>query len=259
MIDIEKAKNVFKEYVKKYDDTNPKIKMKIIHILKVAENSKKIATDLNLSEEDIVLAELIGLLHDIGRFEQVRIYNTFMDSVSINHSIQGIKVLFEEGLIREFVEEDKYDEIIYKAVINHNRNFIEEGLTQRELLHSKIIRDSDKLDIYRVVMEEEKIEDVLSVKTDDVSKELISDAIYNQYIKGEHLDYSERKTNIDIIISWCAFVYDFNFEESLEKIKKEDYINRIIDRVDYKDTVTKERMENVRKIANEYILNKCKG
>ena len=71
MIDIEKAKNVFKEYVKKYDDTNPKIKMKIIHILKVAENSKKIATDLNLSEEDIVLAELIGLLHDIGRFEQV--------------------------------------------------------------------------------------------------------------------------------------------------------------------------------------------
>ena len=259
MIDIQKAKKVFKEYVKKYDDTNPKIKIKMEHILKVAENSKKIATELNLSQEDVLLAELIGLLHDIGRFEQVKIYNTFLDSVSINHSIQGLKVLFEEGLIREFVEEEKYDNIIYKAIINHNRDCIEQGLTDKELLHAKIIRDSDKLDIFRVVMTEEKIENALSIKTEDVSKELISDVIYSQYVRGEHLDYSKRKTNIDIIICWCAFVYDFNFEESLKQVQKEDYVNRLIDRVDYKDELTKERMENVRKIANEYIINKCKG
>ena len=85
MIDIINAKKVFNEYVKKYNANDGKIALKIAHILRVADLSKKIAISLNLSEENIELAELIGLLHDIGRFEQVRIYNTFIYKISINH------------------------------------------------------------------------------------------------------------------------------------------------------------------------------
>ena len=36
-----------------------------------------------LYEEDIILAEAIGLLHDIGRFEQIRTYHTFIDKDSV--------------------------------------------------------------------------------------------------------------------------------------------------------------------------------
>jgi len=80
MIDIEKAKKVFDEYTKNYDINDGKVALKVAHILRVSELSRKIAISLNLSQEDIQLAELIGLLHDIGRFEQIKRYNTFIDN-----------------------------------------------------------------------------------------------------------------------------------------------------------------------------------
>ena len=129
LIDMIEAKKAFKEYVKKYNPEDEKIKIKIAHIERVAENSKRIAENLNLSQEDIELAELIGLLHDIGRFEQVRLYHTFVDKDSINHGEYGAKVLFEDGLIRKFIKDDKFDRIIKLAIVNHNRADIEEGLT----------------------------------------------------------------------------------------------------------------------------------
>ena len=89
MIDIQNAKKVFKEYVSNYDINDGKIALKYNHILRVAEIAKKIATDLELSEEDILLAELIGIFHDIGRFEQVKRFNTFVDRDSINHGEYG--------------------------------------------------------------------------------------------------------------------------------------------------------------------------
>ena len=89
MIDIKKAKQVLNEYIKKYDDTNPKIRLKKEHILRVTDNAKKLAEKLKLSQEDIDLAELIGLLHDIGRFEQIKRFDTFKDRQSIDQAVQG--------------------------------------------------------------------------------------------------------------------------------------------------------------------------
>ena len=77
MIDIEKARRLFKEYVSKYDSENPMIARKIAHSYRVEELAKTIAKSLNLTQDQIDLAELIGLLHDIGRFEQAKVYNTY--------------------------------------------------------------------------------------------------------------------------------------------------------------------------------------
>ena len=100
IIDITKARREFKEYVKRYNPEDEKVKLKIVHIQEVSRIARKLAEELRLDKEDIELAELIGLLHDIGRFEQIRIYHTFVDKDSINHGEYGVKVLFEDGLIR---------------------------------------------------------------------------------------------------------------------------------------------------------------
>ena len=115
------------------------------------------------------------MLHDIGRFEQVRLYHTFNDGKSVNHAEIGVKILFEDGLIREFIEDKQYDEIIKIAILNHNRQAIETGLTERQLLHSKIIRDADKIDIYYSLTIYSK-EAVWESK--DLSNDIISDEIY---------------------------------------------------------------------------------
>ena len=191
LIDMIEAKKAFKEYVKKYNPEDEKIKIKIAHIERVAENSKRIAENLNLSQEDIELAELIGLLHDIGRFEQVRLYHTFVDKDSINHGEYGAKILFEDGLIRKFIKDDSYDEIIKKAILNHNKPKIEEGLSKRELMHAKIIRDADKLDIY-YVLTIEKLENSYGCK--DMSKDEITDEIYREFVEDHMINYKNLKT-----------------------------------------------------------------
>ena len=114
-VNIEAAKQTFKEYIKNYNPEDEKIKLKIAHIERVSQIAKKLAEDLKLSQEDIELAELIGLLHDIGRFEQVKRFHTFVDKDSVNHGELGVKILFENSLIRHFIEDDKYDEIIKLA------------------------------------------------------------------------------------------------------------------------------------------------
>ena len=107
MIDIEKAKNSFKKFLDKYKDKEDTLgfNLKVVHTYNVVKNAKIIAIKLNLSEEDIKLAELIALLHDIGRFEEVTALKRF-DSIGFDHASYGVKMLFEDKLIRDFIEDE---------------------------------------------------------------------------------------------------------------------------------------------------------
>lgn len=250
MINIEEAKNVFKEYVKNYNTEDGKIALKIGHILRVTEKSREIAEKLNLEAEDINLAELIGLLHDIGRFEQVRIYNTFYDKDSINHGEYGVKILFEDNLIRKFIQDDCYDEIIKKAILNHNKPRIEEGLTDRELMHAKIIRDADKLDIYYVLLTE-KLENSYGCK--DFSKDKITDEIYREFKENHMIDYRNLKTNADLLVAHIAYIFDFYYNYSLNIVKENNYIEKIEQKVNLQDEQAIKYLEKINVIANEYI------
>ncbi len=74
MINITKSKEVFKRFLDAYEDkSDASFKLKVVHTYHVADNARNIAEKLKLSKEDIELAELIGLLHDIGRFEELKI------------------------------------------------------------------------------------------------------------------------------------------------------------------------------------------
>ena len=146
-MDLNVSKQEFLNYVANYDANNSHIKRKIDHSLRVMQISKKIAENLELSQEEINISTLIGLLHDIGRFEQMKVYKTFNDEKSIDHGDLGVEILQKNNYIRKYIEEDKYDKIIYTAIRNHNKFQIEEGLKEKESLFSKIIRDADKLDI----------------------------------------------------------------------------------------------------------------
>ncbi len=118
MIDIQKAKQELKKHVEGQKIDNPRVANKLDHILRVSEISKKLAMELNLAEEKIQLAQLIGLLHDIGRFEQYKISDI---TKKFNHGEAGVELLKKDNYIRKYIEENKYDEIIYTAVYEHNR------------------------------------------------------------------------------------------------------------------------------------------
>ena len=118
-----KATAAFDAYVSNYDPDNPMIHLKVVHSYKVAEIAERIARSLS-NEELVDFAWLLGLLHDIGRFEQVRRYDTFVDSQSVDHAELGADILFKENLIDRFPTEtlpEGWRETAETAIRQHNK------------------------------------------------------------------------------------------------------------------------------------------
>ena len=148
MIDLEKCKKEFLKYTEKFDFEKEGIKRKQLHSLRVMEECKKVAKALKLNKEEIELAELIGLLHDIGRFEQYNRENEQCNEMLLDHANLGVEILVKDDYIKKYIDDKYYIPIILKAIKNHNKLKIEDDLNEEELLYAKIIRDADKLDIF---------------------------------------------------------------------------------------------------------------
>lgn len=258
MINFQKAEIAFKEFLQKYNIQDGKVSLKIRHTYKVVEASEFIAKDLNLSEEDIELAKLIALLHDIGRFEQLKRFDSFLDAKTIDHADLGVQILKENNFIRTFIQDSQYNSIILKAIKNHNKLKVQEGLTQKELLHANIIRDADKTDNFRVKTED-RFEDILHANRELLENSKVSEHIYNNFMNNQIIIHTDRVEFLDYWISYLAFLFDFNFTSGLKYIKEKDYVNKIVDRLDYKIPDSKEKMEEIRKHALEYIDNRLKN
>ncbi len=254
MIDIEKAYNEFDKYVLQFNPNNKKIKLKIDHIKRVAKMSKKIAQELNLNDEQIKLSEIIGLFHDIGRFRQAQLYDTFNDRMSVNHAELSVEVLFDENVINNFNIEKKYENIIRLAVLNHNKNKIDDNLNNEELLFAKIIRDADKLDIYYTICEYD-FSSIFWYKNFD-SKE-INSLIMDDFINRHFVNYSNIKTNSDQIPIFYAYIFDFNFDFSLKLLKEQKYLEKFTCRVlsTFSDLTVKKQVEELLSVCNIYISN----
>ena len=277
MIDIEKAKLEFDNYAKKYDMEDETINRKYYHTYRVMKISGEIAKSLNLSEEEVELAKVIGLLHDIARFEQYKKFQTFSDLKSFDHGDYGAEILKKDNFIRKFVENNQYDSIIIKAVKNHNKFKIEKGLTQNELLYSKIVIDADnfglsqlyqlrgrvgrtdriayaylmyKLDIYYEILtmfyKDPK-------EVNELENEIIDNNTLEQIVKHETIVKKPNARSIDHFILIICLIFDLNFKYSFEIMHKEEYINKIIDKFDFKNQDTKDKMEKIKEELNNYI------
>ena len=257
-MNYEVAQIAFEKYLNNYDVNNGSINLKIIHTYEVVKKSEYITKQLMLNEEDICLAKIIALLHDIGRFEQIKVFGEFNDK-NIDHADYGVKILFEDGLIRNFVKVPDYDKIIYETIYNHNKFQIKGQLDDRALLHSKIIRDADKLDNFRV-KEKDRLEDMFPkiYNKNTAAYETISFNVYNDFLAHKCIKLNDRKTIIDYWLCVIAFIYDLNFNVSLKFVKENDYVNKLINRLEYKNSITKSQIEKIRECTLKYIENKIK-
>ncbi len=249
-MNIEDAKQEFLRYVKRYDLTFPKMKKKFDHSFRVMEIAGKIAENLNLSDEQIDIAKLIGLIHDIGYFETIKVNYILKEDKKIEHGDYGVEILEKDDYIRKYIEENKYDKIILKAIKNHNKYTIEEGLSEEELLFAKIIRDADKLDIF---YEGAELFWTQYEQQEEINNSKISDQAIDSFSKYIHQDRKDVKTKADSIINFIALIFDINFKYDFEVIKRKNYIDIILNKFQFKDVDTLKKIQQIRKIANDYI------
>ena len=256
MIDMVKAKNAFEKYLKNYNTNDDKVKLKLVHTYGVIKASEYLVEELTLNSEDANLARLIALLHDIGRFEQSKMSSDvydIADATFFDHAQYGVKILFEDNLIRNFIDDNSYDNIIYKAILNHNRLEIEEGLNEKELLHAKIIRDADKIDNFRVKLTENFKVLLGTEDIEKISNEKISEHIYNTFMNKKLININDNKTCLDRWSGYMAFVFDMNFDASLKYLNNQDLVNKCFDRINYKNADTIYKIKEMKILANNYI------
>ena len=269
--------NTFAEYVRNYDPSDEKIKLKIDHTYRVAGLCQRIAESLGLSEPDVDIAWLLGMLHDIGRFEQIRRFGTFNDAQSVDHAEFGADLLFKEGLIRKFAEgyyeecelaepENQEDEQIIKnnehhnkdtgllemAIRQHNKYRVKEDLTERQRMFCDILRDADKVDIFKVNADI-PMEIIYDVTTEELKNGIITKEVLESFYKKETVLKSVRRSAVDHIVGHISLLFELVYKESYRQAKEQGYVYKLLD---FKSDVPEVNAEfdDMRKYVDEFLM-----
>ena len=255
MINREHALKAFKNYVANYDTSNVGVALKIAHTYRVAGLSERIAKSINTNNEfecNVDFAWFLGLLHDIGRFEQVTRYGTFKDALSVDHAEFGADILFRDGLINTFISEDALNELKNTAEIAirlHNKLKISENLDTQTLLYTKILRDADKIDIFRVSNEppfSERFSDS-NVKNLSVRPEVMQCVMEHRCIPRPitNLQYNE----LEALIANCCMAFELEFPESQRITIQQGYLNKLLSKDSKQLAIVKAELIKTLKIS----------
>lgn len=191
------------------------VKLKEEHTFRVAENSSRLAEHLGLTEGRRQLAEGIGLGHDVGRFIQYSRYRTFNDAVSVDHGALSIEEMKREKVFDWFTPDEQATAIF--AISYHNKlSFPEKN--PKWSLFARIIRDADKLDIFRCLP---------PVTADHDYSPVLLERLRN----GEPLPYGEVKTAADRRLVRIGWLLDVNYARVLEILDKEGHIDRLLNQL----------------------------
>lgn len=274
MINREHIKKTFKTYTDAYDSTDEKVKLKIDHTYRVADLCEKIAQSENLSQEDIDLAWLLGMLHDVGRFEQLRRFGTFIDAESIDHAALGADILFKEGHIEDYITlgdfadyintediadsigteditedidtadivDDKVKSIIEQAVRFHSAYRVPNELDDRTKIFCDILRDADKIDILKVNVEV-PLEEIYNTTTEELRNSVVTKEVMESFYEHHAVLRSLKKSQVDHVVGHISLVYELVYPESVRIMKKQGYLDKLLNFESYNKTTLEQFME----------------
>jgi len=201
---------------------NANLQLKKTHTEYVCREMDSLVEELGLCENDRLIAGATALFHDVGRFEQFVEYGTYTDAKSVNHSCLGVKILQEKGILDGLDADEK--EIILSAVRLHGEKQLGLDLDEKVEFFAKLIRDADKLDVFRVILDVTRMymEDPEGFKIGiDLSVEPVcSPEVVQAVIDGELIDYKAVRTLDDMRLMQLGWVYDVNFKATFKRIKE---------------------------------------
>lgn len=225
-------KQWFAAHVRGYRSQDPEIKknlaLKKAHSRRVAKEILYIGKQLGMDDDRLRLAEIIGLFHDIGRFEQYVRYRTFVDRKSENHAELGINVLQEHGVLDPLAEEER--EIILRAIRYHNRASLPPDESAEYLFFAKLIRDADKLDIWKVLTEyyyRKNGESNEAIELDLPDEPYVSEEICRALMQKKVVDSRHLNTRNDFKLLQVGWIFDVNFKPTLDRVKARGYLELI--------------------------------
>lgn len=246
-----KIMKVFEQYIKKYNMNKTNIKCLYFHCIKTMDLCKNIASVLGIfSSEEIIVCELIGLFHDIALFESKD--NTYTLNPKEDYSKRSIEILFDnDGLMRKITDDTSYDEIIKIAIYCQNKNGLPSRLNDKMLHYCKVLKDAHILDSFRIVLNYP----YMDMHIDNYP----TPVIYENFKRFKLMYPREEDNDADAVIIALSQIFGLNYLYSYSILNEEQFVNKIIDSLIFKDKNIMKFFKQINMVLNNYITRKIGG
>jgi len=204
------------------------LRLKDLHSRKVAENMKALSEALGRSGEESLLARAIGLFHDLGRFDQYARYGTFNDRCSDNHARLGLLALFRHRAHTSLTPEERRHLVF--SIAHHNRARLPARGNPSSLRFARLLRDADKLDIWRVFSEYDR--EPAARRSPAVDLGLAEENGFSPEViaaleAGRMVDIATLRTRLDFRLFRLGWVFDLHFRPSYEALHRRGYLEEM--------------------------------
>jgi putative nucleotidyltransferase with HDIG domain len=206
------------------------IEMKEKHTLRVCDEILSLGEELGLHNGDLQLAEVLALFHDVGRFEQYAYYRTFVDRDSEDHAALGVKILKENEVLVGL--DNRTRNLILRSISYHNRATLPLEETEECLFCTKLLRDADKLDIWKVVTDYYRRKNWrrnVAIELGLPDTPGISDAVYKSLMREEIINAGHLNNLNDFKLLQVGWIYSINFAPTFDRIEERKYLDIIRD------------------------------
>lgn len=217
-------------------DVNIDFELKKEHSLRVSQLVRELGESVNLTDSDLLLAECTALLHDVGQLQKLARVNG--DDENLDNAEIGCNLIKENQLLHSLEENER--EIILSAVALQDQIKLPKIEDKNQLFFMQLLRDADKLDLYRIATEyycTNKINPIKDLGLDLSEKQEVSKKVCNKIL-------SEKVVNMDDVVSindyklmQMSWIYDMNLKRSFQIINEKAYLRKIYETLPKKDQV----------------------
>jgi hypothetical protein len=237
----------FTSYVAGYygpDGNGPgPIHLKEDHTARTCEEITLIGRALKLPEAGLLLAETMALFHDLGRFPQWGRYGTFIDRDSEDHARLGLAELARLRVLDRIAAEEAA--LVEEAIRHHNLKELPSHLTPRPLFFARLLRDADKLDIWRLVIEGR------DGRRDGSTPRPYSREILMEIHAGRIPDFDLVRAPVDMQLLRLAWVYDLNFAPARREVLERGYLKAL-----FEELPATEDMDELRDLLTSFLQHR---
>lgn len=204
---------------------HPMVELKLGHSARVAMVARTIAEDAAWTGDEVNLAQIAGLLHDVGRFSQWAEFGTYRDSVSTNHAARGHTVL-ERSDVLAIVRTEERDRLV-TSLLMHNLRDLPADVPEPSRALCELVRDADKLDLWEIIfghVVDGTLQDLLPERD---AEPVANPELLREIAETKRATYLHVRTLADYLLTSIAWVYDLNFPTSARIARERNVVGRL--------------------------------
>ena len=228
VVNLEGTRGWFEDYAQGFDLSEPMLEMKYRHSYDVMRAGEELVQALGWETAEAGVGVAACLLHDTGRFSQYRDFRTYHDGGSVDHGDRGHAVLTAE-FPRRLADAEARSAIL-ESVRWHNKRELSGDLDERVLPFCRLVRDADKLDVFRLVqrcMAEGREAELLPSHR---LGEPLSEALLDEVEQTGRGSYKNASSMLDYLLIQMTWTLDLNYAPSRDILRESGILTSLRDR-----------------------------